>query len=729
MNNALHQAAYDGDIVKIQHLILNQGYNPNQLHSEDNTTPLMAAAKGGHLEAMQVLVRLRADLYYKSENTPSLWYWAASSHNWPAIADYLISAEVQFFPNELSADPKLPLLWFLAGKKFWSYVQNALLFFDRDINAAPEGGHHKGKSIPWLIAATHQYALFDFILQKYPEINIDACPTQGESNGMSILWIVAYHGKWDILEKLITRFPHANINAMAQEGKSKGVTVLWIAAQHKQWALVKEIMNKFPHVNLNANPVEGNRRGMTVLWLAAKDKQWTLVKEIIEKFPQASIDDYPENPKHKRESVLRLAIADNQWELVEYMLTKSLEENCAVSTELVLEYVSILRILARVGRLDLALLILESRKFSNIDLELLTETQNGFLIMESFLQLALENNDKFLIRRLISNLQIRELLELHDKTLFTRKRLDLFLVRYEEKLIGKLFNQQIAKSEAEQSIRNLFRQSAIHILNLFDSLETIWNLSSLSYFNIYSMPDEIRLSISQNLIEDVLSLRLKNSFMKELLNFFIESHIKNKLLEQDAVEESRQFCSRLATLAFRKWRHEHMDFIYKVKNKDILRVKINDYRQMVYDRLYNILGPSNIEFTFNQHRRFLGHQKKTANSSTMQKHIIDEIARLEPSDFNPTQLDEVIGFALKCFGNEGKFLQNKGAQKRRRIEETKSDKHENASASTLSVEINHSIKKRKYSLDENQSKNQKEQTLGKEKSSEVESEKNSSFNL
>ncbi|ASQ47307.1 ankyrin repeat domain-containing protein [Legionella clemsonensis] len=734
MNNQLHQAAYEGDIVKIRHLILNFGYNPNQLHSVDNTTPLMAAAKGGHLEAMKALVQLGADIHYKPHTTPSLWSWAASSTNWRSIADYLMSADVQFFPSE-SDNQGLPLLWFLVAKKFWPAVQKALLFFNLDINAAPREGDHKGKTIAWLIATNRQCILFDFILHKYPDINIDACPAQGENKGMSILWVMAFYREWAILKKLIHRFPHANINAAAEIGPNKGTTAFWIAAQNNQWELVKEIITKFPQVNMNANPEEGRWRGMTVLWLAAKDKQWALIKEIIEKFPQANIDDYPADIRHRGISVLRLAIADNQWELVETMLTNSLQTNSDAPYELVLQYSDTLRILAREGRLDLALLILESRKFFNISMELLTSTQYDCLTFPSFLQWAFQNNNKVLIEKVVLNCLVRGLLEFNHKRLLTRKGLDLLLKRQEEELLGKLFNKQTATSEAQQSAKNVFHQSSMSILNLFDSLECIWNLSSLSYFNIYSMPDEIRFHISQIFTASLLPLKLNNSLMNELLNFFIESHIKNERLKQEVLEEKRQFCFRLATLAFRKWRHEHMNFFYEEKNREILRIKTKDYHNMIYDGLCKILVQANEEITFDHYRKFLENYRNAINSSTVQKHIIDAIAQLELKDFKPSILEKIIAQAFNHFVKESKLSQSRSQNKpstplllgkRKAIADVKGKEREETSNSFS--ESNLPQKKRKYFYSENQSRHQKEQTLGKRTiREEVESEENHSL--
>jgi ankyrin repeat protein len=310
------QACAEGNEKKVKELL---AISPKltEKNASNGSTPLMFATSAGSLEAVELLLKNKADVNALSPKGETALWFATRDQRWLLVGKLLAAGakNVDASPVE-GVDRGVTALWFAAVNEQWSFVDKLLAAGAKNVDASPVEGDNRGATALWWATVDEQWPLVDKLLAAGTR-NIDASPIEGGNRGTTALWWAALHEQWPLVDKLLAAGAK-NVDAGPIEGVDRGTTALWFAAVNEQWPLVCKLLAAGAK-NVDASPVEGVDRGTPVLWFAALHKQWLLVDKLLAAGAK-NVDASPVEGVDRGTPVLWFAALHKQWLLVDKLL-------------------------------------------------------------------------------------------------------------------------------------------------------------------------------------------------------------------------------------------------------------------------------------------------------------------------------------------------------------------------------------------------------------------------
>jgi len=247
-STALHMALITEDLPEVVELLLKEGADVNAKHAKDNSsivkdgrTPLLQAAQAGHVEAAKVLIKYKADLFYKRDR--SILTYATQYGN-TRLAEELLKAAGDW--KETGTDRKMELLNMRTSRK-GQLPESALCL-------AMRYGHK---------------STCDMLLRANIDVKYELEPKQSYTS----LHRACANGHVEAAQLLLSHSPeHLNQSDLSNE------TSLMLAAKNGYTHMVRMLLT-YDKINLDVV----NKENQNALWIASAKGHIDIVKVLLEK--------------------------------------------------------------------------------------------------------------------------------------------------------------------------------------------------------------------------------------------------------------------------------------------------------------------------------------------------------------------------------------------------------------------------------------------------------------
>ena len=255
---------------------------------------LLIAAKAGHNEAVQFLLKLESDVdYFNEEGSTALMI--AIEGGYEQVIQTLVSAGSSINIQ----DNKGWTAIMIASQNGHTQVVEQLLQKHADVNVQNEEG-----VIALMIASQNGHTqVVEQLLKEHADVNIQ------NNNESTALMIANQNGHTQVVEQLLKE--HADVNIQ----NNYGSTALMIASQNGHTQVVEQLLKKHADVNVQ------NEEGVTALMKASQNGHTEVVKQLLKEHPDVNIQN------NKDWTALMLASQNGHIQIVEELLKEHSDIN------------------------------------------------------------------------------------------------------------------------------------------------------------------------------------------------------------------------------------------------------------------------------------------------------------------------------------------------------------------------------------------------------------------
>ena len=255
---------------------------------------LLKAAKAGHNEAVQFLLKLGGDVDQCNEKgTTALMLASVNGHE--QVVQTLISAGAKL--NIQDNDKWTALM--IASEKGHTEIVEQLLKEHADINIQD----NEGWTALMIASESGHTQVIEQLLKEHTDVNVQT------NDGWTALMIASQNGHIRVIEQLLKE--NANVNTK----NKNGWTALMIASQNGHTQVAEQLLKEHPDVNTQTND------GWTALMIASQNGHTQVVEQLIKENVDVNIQN--------KEGVTALtkAIEKAHTEIIEQLLKEHADVN------------------------------------------------------------------------------------------------------------------------------------------------------------------------------------------------------------------------------------------------------------------------------------------------------------------------------------------------------------------------------------------------------------------